>query len=275
MSTASALSSGQAVLYTKNGSVIKGTILELIPEKSVKIQTADGSIFVYTMTEVERIVHDQKPDNLMPASESQKPNDGVSSLNTSPTNGRVQIFAGLSLPVGALAETFGPTAGAAKLGFAVGADVNVALGAVASWTSSVALTMNTMDLNSGIQATGVSSEAGSWTSVWTLTGIKIFGNVSPNTVLFGMGQVGVLFGSTPELKLSTSSGGRATQNSTSASAFGLRLGGGFTYKNFSLTANYLSSSPEYDVTATGTYGTVSGTYTQPTSVVVITGGINF
>lgn len=45
----------QEVLYLKNGSIIRGTILELVPEKSVKIQTGDGSIFVYQMSEVEKI----------------------------------------------------------------------------------------------------------------------------------------------------------------------------------------------------------------------------
>lgn len=40
------------VLYLKNGSVIKGSIIEQIPFQTIKIQTADGSIFVYKMEEV-------------------------------------------------------------------------------------------------------------------------------------------------------------------------------------------------------------------------------
>ena len=43
------------VVYLKNGSVIKGVILEQVPNESVKIQTSDGSIFVYPMADVERI----------------------------------------------------------------------------------------------------------------------------------------------------------------------------------------------------------------------------
>ena len=43
------------VVYLKNGSMIRGTVLELVPNGSLKIQTADGSVFVYTMQEVEKI----------------------------------------------------------------------------------------------------------------------------------------------------------------------------------------------------------------------------
>ena len=46
------------VVYLKNGSVIKGAILELVPNENIKIQTADGSIFVYPMADVERITNE-------------------------------------------------------------------------------------------------------------------------------------------------------------------------------------------------------------------------
>jgi hypothetical protein len=43
------------VVYLKNGSIIRGMLIEQIPDVSVKIQTKDGSIFVYKMEEVEKI----------------------------------------------------------------------------------------------------------------------------------------------------------------------------------------------------------------------------
>lgn len=49
----------QEVVYLKNGSVIRGVILELVPEKSVKIQTSDGNIFVYEMSQVEKIAKEK------------------------------------------------------------------------------------------------------------------------------------------------------------------------------------------------------------------------
>ena len=44
----------QDVVYLKNGSVIRGTVIEQVPGKSLKIKTSDGSVFVYTMDEVEK-----------------------------------------------------------------------------------------------------------------------------------------------------------------------------------------------------------------------------
>ncbi len=43
------------VVYLKNGSIIKGIIVEQIPNVSYKIETADGSVFVYSADEVEKI----------------------------------------------------------------------------------------------------------------------------------------------------------------------------------------------------------------------------
>lgn len=45
----------QEVVYLHNGSIIKGVIIEQIPNVSLKIQTSDGSIFVCNIDEVEKI----------------------------------------------------------------------------------------------------------------------------------------------------------------------------------------------------------------------------
>ena len=47
------------VVYLKNGSIIKGIIIEQIPFVSYKIQTTDGSIFVFSADDVERIAKEQ------------------------------------------------------------------------------------------------------------------------------------------------------------------------------------------------------------------------
>lgn len=46
-------------VYLKNGSIIRGTIIEQVPGQSLKIQTKDGNVFVYQMSEVERIAKEQ------------------------------------------------------------------------------------------------------------------------------------------------------------------------------------------------------------------------
>lgn len=50
----------QDVLYLKNGSVIRGVLIEQIPNESVKIQTADGNVFVYQFGDVEKLAKEQK-----------------------------------------------------------------------------------------------------------------------------------------------------------------------------------------------------------------------
>jgi len=51
--------SGQAtiedVVYLKNGNIIRGLIIEQIPDQSIKIQTKDNSLFVFKIEEVEKI----------------------------------------------------------------------------------------------------------------------------------------------------------------------------------------------------------------------------
>jgi hypothetical protein len=49
----------QDVVYLKNGSVIRGNIIEQVPNKSIKIETADKSVWVYQMDEIEKITKEQ------------------------------------------------------------------------------------------------------------------------------------------------------------------------------------------------------------------------
>jgi hypothetical protein len=47
------------VVYLKNGSIIRGIIVEQIPDVSIKIKTADGSLFVFKMSEIEKITKEE------------------------------------------------------------------------------------------------------------------------------------------------------------------------------------------------------------------------
>lgn len=44
----------QDVVYLKNGSIIRGDIIEMVPGETVKIMTADGNVFVHAFADVER-----------------------------------------------------------------------------------------------------------------------------------------------------------------------------------------------------------------------------
>ena len=52
--------SQRETVYLHNGSVIKGEVIEAVPGESIKVKTADGSIFVYDMADVERIAKEQE-----------------------------------------------------------------------------------------------------------------------------------------------------------------------------------------------------------------------
>ena len=67
------------VVYLKNGSIIKGMIIEEIPNKSLKIETSDGSIFVCDIKDVEKITKER----VSSSSTSRNTNRRVTSVSTS------------------------------------------------------------------------------------------------------------------------------------------------------------------------------------------------
>jgi hypothetical protein len=79
-------------VYLKNGSIIKGTIVEQIPNTSIKIKTKDGSLFVYTFDEIEKITKEEQvkqADKLEPINPTYTPsnNKGADSRSSSRDRG--------------------------------------------------------------------------------------------------------------------------------------------------------------------------------------------
>lgn len=56
----------QDVVYLKNGSIIRGMIIEQVPNQSIKIETADRSVFFFKLEEIEKFTRE-------PASGRQSP----------------------------------------------------------------------------------------------------------------------------------------------------------------------------------------------------------
>lgn len=50
------------VLYLKNGGIIRGVIIEQVPNEKLKIETKDGNVFVYTFSEIEKITKELNAD---------------------------------------------------------------------------------------------------------------------------------------------------------------------------------------------------------------------
>ena len=61
------------VVYLKNGSIIKGTIVEIIPGATIKIKTSDGSIFIYPMEEVLRTEKEESSERPRRNADERKP----------------------------------------------------------------------------------------------------------------------------------------------------------------------------------------------------------
>lgn len=66
---------GVDVVHLKNGSVIRGLIIEQVPAKQIKVKTSDGSIFVYQMSEIEKMTKDfgDQPSEKQLFNQSNKP----------------------------------------------------------------------------------------------------------------------------------------------------------------------------------------------------------
>ena len=55
------------VVYLKNGSIIRGMIVEQIPNQTLKIKTADRNVFVFEFDQVEKITKEEVPQDLIKA----------------------------------------------------------------------------------------------------------------------------------------------------------------------------------------------------------------
>ena len=73
------------VVYLKNGNIIRGIIIEQIPNQSLKIQTVDRNVFVFKIEEVEKMTKENIPGTSL--RETQRKKKGyinISEINFSP-----------------------------------------------------------------------------------------------------------------------------------------------------------------------------------------------
>lgn len=52
------------VVYLKNGSIIRGNIIELVPDGNITIEIMGGSVLVYPMSEVEKMTREENKYNI-------------------------------------------------------------------------------------------------------------------------------------------------------------------------------------------------------------------
>ncbi len=51
------------VIYLKNGSIVRGIIIEQVPNQSIKLQTKDRNVFVFKYDEIEKMTKENLPVN--------------------------------------------------------------------------------------------------------------------------------------------------------------------------------------------------------------------
>ncbi len=159
------------VVYLKNGSVVKGSLVE-IPDSTIKIRTSDGSIFVCNMTEVEKV---EKDTLLSPRDKS--------------LHRVFSIFGGIAIPIGTFSD---PNKGAANAGYTFG--VQLVAGTRFGFLINASYTSNTTTFENPSLGTINSSR---WDSFLLLAGLKIGISNEPGLNFFFAPVMGVNFASSP------------------------------------------------------------------------------
>ncbi|MBI5806609.1 hypothetical protein HZA73_11315 [candidate division TA06 bacterium] len=229
----------QDVVYLKNGSIIKGKIVEFIPDSGLKIQTADGSIYAYSMSEVKKIT------------------DG-------PNTKGVTLFAGSSIPIDEFGDGDGSKAGMAKNGYVIGVDFSKKLSPNVAWMSSVNLSVNRPK----------KPNLKNWALGWLLTGWEVRGNAWPKVEVLGFGQLGVLLTRIPG-QWFISDSMHISSPFPPEFYFGFGVGAGISIGSASIILRCLSSEPEYDLYDNNSSNICQATRKQQISCLMLTGGYTF
>ncbi len=96
------------IVELKNGSIIKGIIIEQIPNKQIKMQTGDGNIFVFEMDQISKIKKELVKNT--PPAQSDNNHDTVKkeelNQDNSGNKGYIGISLGAAIPTGDAADIF-------------------------------------------------------------------------------------------------------------------------------------------------------------------------
>jgi len=114
------------LLYLKNGSIIRGQVIEL-NSSSVKIRTTDGSLFVYSMSEVEKMVKESTSasSTLSSPTDATEPTAAPAAIGAAPVAPKSGVSFGLHGGLGANLEIWDQLQGNpdSKIGFGLTGDL--------------------------------------------------------------------------------------------------------------------------------------------------------
>lgn len=188
---------------------------------------------------------------------------------------RFSLLGGIVLPQGDFGSTSGEKGGYASTGFGGMLEMSKNLNENINWVTSVSLDMNSIDDNTMTNQWGHGTvTGGNYVTTWTMTGIGVESVASPTVKVYGVGQVGLLFSSFPDITMS--SGGQSiTQTAKMGTAFAFGFGAGLIINKLNVGLRYYTGEPEYEQTAT--YMGVTGTakVKMPATVLQLMIGFNF
>jgi hypothetical protein len=264
----------------KNGSVIDGRIIELIPEKSLRIKTGDGKVYFFTMSEVDRISMAGVSSVAVKAELEAKPDTGESAEGRLGVRSRFDLWGGASVPAsGYRYPIFDNEIQLALTGFTLGLNYVHRLDGPFGWANQVCFSLNPFDeeaynreLGRIVLSSGSPSGSGTpWLTLSATTGIEVGGKVSSGVRIYADALFGILSARTPEVEVINMETDPTTQITTAAStssaiAFGFNVGAiisdrlvlGLRYSDalvqYSLIGSWLNSSDPYH------YSTRLGTF---------------
>jgi len=188
---------------------------------------------------------------------------------------RISLFGGMALPQGDFSATSGEKGGYAKTGFGGMLELSNTLSERANWVTSVALNVNSIDEATMTSQWGQGTiTGGKYVTTWAMTGIGFESAASPTVRVYGVGQLGLLFSSFPDITMFY--GGQSiTQTTKMGTAFAFGFGAGLIINKLNVGLRYYTGEPEYEQTAT--YMGVTGTakVKMPATVLQLMIGINF
>ncbi len=256
------------VLYLRNGSTIRGTVLSLQSGKTVRILTADSSIVEITLNAVEKIV-------VKPPAEREV----ITNVTGDVRRATFSVCAGMSLPTGSFKSTSSSDAGLAKMGFLAGGSAGIPVSEVVDVVISALYCDNPVDAGPiKSQFTGVSSiDVGSWTTLSLTAGLRLGTEISPGTRAYCGGAMGAAFVWSPYLRLHSASAD-FEEHTSHATSFVWTVGVGILgVGNMNIAAEYTMLTPSFNVDATvsgiGGYYKATARVEQPMNQIRITVGI--
>jgi hypothetical protein len=206
------------VFFLKNGVVLRGALLEWVPNNHIKIQTSDSSIFLIDDNEIASVATESSPFQLPhPASFV-----GIH---------RIKFFTGVSIPVGHFASKSSADAPFAKPGIAFGGSYVSDLSPIVLASASLTGSVNWFDENAFRQILNlpynVTSDISLYTTTAATAGLGLHTDILHDFDVYLLGQFGLMIAATPHIIIH-SANGSAFQPSSLAAAFAYAIESGLT-----------------------------------------------